>query len=118
MSKCEEKDEALFDCGDGSSKCGKTFKDACEVYTLNKPCEDQRSFNSAVYNALKYITKEQALENSKGLFFYFIIHFVFLVWGIMLAIKSQPKENRVLHILLAFIFAPFYVMAYYLDKSS
>jgi len=49
---------------------------------------------------------------------YIVIHFILLFWGVMLALNSQPPENRVVHIVLAMVFSPLYVLSYYINKIA
>lgn len=78
-------------------------------------CKDQHSFNHALYKALKHAKKKDNKKIAGPLAVYLGIHIIFLIWGIMLAFKSQPPQNRVVHITLAIVFAPAYVLAYYLN---
>lgn len=77
-------------------------------------CNDQDSFNHAFYKALRHSRKKDDKKVAGAVCVYMIIHLMFLIWGIMLAFK-QPAENRVVHITLAMVFAPAYVLAHYLN---
>lgn len=77
-------------------------------------CSDQDSFNHAFYKALRHSRKKDDRNVSGVVCVYMIIHVIFLIWGIMLAFK-QPVENRIVHITLAMVFSPVYVVAYYLN---
>jgi hypothetical protein len=46
---------------------------------------------------------------------YAVVHLILLFWGVMLALNSQPPENRVFHIILAMLFSPLYVLSYYVN---
>jgi bacteriorhodopsin len=87
-------------------------------------CQNQDAFNDAFYKAIKEARKKEQDENSKNtglqwaIAIYALIHIIFLVWGVFLAINSQPPENRVLHLVLAIIFAPLYVISYYIGQIS
>jgi len=50
----------------------------------------------------------------KGAGVYGLLHLIFLFWGIMLALK-QPVDQQIVHITLAMVFSPAYVLAYYLN---
>lgn len=78
-------------------------------------CDNQEEFNKAFYNALKHSKKIEDKRMSRSLAIYIVIHTFFLIWGIMLAFKSQPKQNRVIHITLSILSGPGYVVAYYLN---
>jgi len=78
-------------------------------------CDSQGAFNHAFYRALKYTRKKDDKKIAGVLAVYLVIHTIFLIWGIVLAFKSQPPQNRVVHVTLAIVFAPAYVLAYYLN---
>lgn len=78
-------------------------------------CASQDSFNDAFYHALKYSRNKDSRTVAGPLAAYLVVHTLFLIWGIVLAFKSQPPQNRVVHITLAIVFAPAYVLAYYLN---
>ena len=77
-------------------------------------CDDQDTFNHAFYKALEHARKKDDKKVAGAVYVYMIIHMVFLIWGIMLAFQ-QSREQRVVHITLAVVFAPAYVLAYYLN---
>lgn len=74
-------------------------------------CDNQDNFNDAFYKALKYSNNKKMVS---GVGIYMLIHLIFLFWGIMLALK-QPKDQQIVHITLAIVFSPAYVLAYYLN---
>ena len=78
-------------------------------------CNDQETFNNAFRTAIKEYNKHESKKLSGVLTVYMIIHLFFIILGVMLAVKSVPKENRVIHITLAIIFGPAYCLAYYLN---
>jgi hypothetical protein len=78
-------------------------------------CETQSTFNHALYKALKHARKKDNKKIAGTLAVYLVIHTIFLIWGVLLAFKSQPPQNRVVHITLAIVFAPAYVLSYYLN---
>jgi hypothetical protein len=78
-------------------------------------CDSQGAFNHAFYRALKYTREKDDKKIAGVLAVYLVIHTIFLIWGIVLAFKSQPPQNRVVHVTLAIVFAPAYVLAYYLN---
>jgi hypothetical protein len=42
-----------------------------------------------------------------------LITLTFYVWALLLALKVQDKQHRLLHVLFALVFGPIYVLAYY-----
>jgi len=77
-------------------------------------CDNQDNFNDAFYKALKDSRKRDNKKMASGVGIYMLIHLIFLFWGIMLALK-QPKDQQIVHLTLAMVFSPAYVLAYYLD---
>ena len=86
-----------------------------EFAPLVDVCKDEFVLNKAFYNALQYVKAKDAKKLAGPLAVYMVIHMIFLIWGILLAFASQPKANRVIHITLAIVFGPAYVLAYYLN---
>jgi succinate-acetate transporter protein len=76
-------------------------------------CDNQDNFNDAFYKALKDSRKRDNKKMASGVGIYMLIHLIFLLWGIMLALK-QPKDQQIVHLTLAMVFSPPYVLAYYL----
>lgn len=77
-------------------------------------CDNQDNFNDAFYKALKHSRKKDNKKMAIGTIMYMIIHLIFLFWGIMLAL-NQPKEQQIVHLTLAIVFSPVYVLSYYLN---
>ncbi len=69
---------------------------------------------------MSYFDNERCSKNdrmcSQNMVAYAVIHLILLFWGVMLALNSQPPENRVIHIILAMLFAPLYVLSYYVNS--
>tara|TARA_Y100000389_G_scaffold170644_1_gene177769 strand:+ start:791 stop:1039 length:249 start_codon:yes stop_codon:yes gene_type:complete len=77
-------------------------------------CDNQDNFNDAFYKALKDSRKRDNKKMASGVGIYMLFHLIFLFWGIMLALK-QPKDQQIVHLTLAMVFSPAYVLAYYLN---
>lgn len=77
-------------------------------------CDNQDDFNDAFYKALKYSRKNDDKRMASCVGVYMLIHLLFLFWAIILALK-QPKDQQIVHITLAMVFSPVYVLAYYLN---
>lgn len=77
-------------------------------------CDNQDNFNDAFYKALNDSRKKDNKKMCSGVAVYMLIHLIFLFWGIMLALK-QPKKQQIVHLTLAMVFSPAYVLAYYLN---
>uniref|UniRef100_A0A6C0JMH1 Uncharacterized protein n=1 Tax=viral metagenome TaxID=1070528 RepID=A0A6C0JMH1_9ZZZZ len=113
--RCYGQDCRQIPCQLGA-KCNKITGE-CEGQGLpdTNICDSQEAFNHAFYRALKYTRKKDDKKIAGVLAVYLVIHTIFLIWGIVLAFKSQPPQNRVVHVTLAIVFAPAYVLAYYLN---
>ena len=77
-------------------------------------CDNQDDFNDAFYKALKHSRKKDNKRMASGVGIYMLIHLMFLFWAIILALK-QPKDQQIVHLTLAMVFSPVYVLAYYLN---
>ena len=77
-------------------------------------CDNQDNFNDAFYKALKHSRKKDNKKMASGVGIYLVFHLIFLFWAIMLALK-QPKNQQIVHLTLAIVFSPVYVLAYYLN---
>ena len=80
-------------------------------------CNDQHTFNNAIAHAIKDYDKKITKKMSGPLTMYSIVHIIFVIWGVMLAFKTDTSEHRVINITLAIVFGPAYVLAYYLNKN-
>lgn len=80
----------------------------------NSVCESQNKFNNAFEGAVKYVEKKE--RPSRVLRFVSIIFMIILVtWALLLADKINSVNDKILHFILALIFAPFYIISYYLN---
>lgn len=79
-------------------------------------CENQDKFNVAVRKAIVK-NNEDAVESSKGwLFLYLLLAIVFLVWAISLAMKMPKGADKIVHLVIAMVASPVYVLAYYVGE--
>jgi len=85
-------------------------------------CKDQQTYNKALRKALNnYDNKENECTTDicrTKMTIFTIITMVFYLWAILLASKVNDKEHRILHILLALITGPLYVISYYCSNFS
>jgi hypothetical protein len=80
-------------------------------------CSDQKTFNRAVRKAIDHIddVDENDQLNSFGVkLIVSLIMISFYLWALLLALKVSDKEHRVLHVTLALLTGPLYVLSYYL----
>lgn len=87
-----------------------------ENYDPNQPVGkmDQADYNQAFRNALKYNAKENIKKSRPWLWVYAILYIILFTWAIILAMKIPAGPNRTVHLVLALVFAPAYVVAYYM----
>jgi hypothetical protein len=85
-------------------------------------CENQKTFNKAFTKAIDNYPKEKYNQLTDGektsltvqYILYVLLGLVFIVWAVFLAQKSKDK---VMHTVLAFVFAPIYVFSYYISNK-
>lgn len=85
-------------------------------------CDDQKTFNRAVRKAINHLDDDQNQTSTSKLILT-LITLTFYVWALLLALKVEDKQHRVLHALFALLFGPLYVLAHYVgmmeqDSSS
>lgn len=82
-------------------------------------CQNQTVFNSAVKDALKKIEDDQC--NTTGcktsVVIMYIIILILYIYAIILAMQAD-KEHRIIHLSMALLLGPLYVLAYYLNTFS
>ena len=82
---------------------------------MNSVCDDQDTFNQAVYNAMKYEKKRERPSKTVHMVAS-IIYIILLFWAVSLAMKMTPKSETIEHVLLAILFPPVYIIAYYMGS--
>jgi len=80
-------------------------------------CNDQKTFNKAVRKAINHLDDDQNQTSTSKLIFT-LITLTFYVWALLLALKVEDKQQRVLHSLFALLFGPFYVLAHYVGMME
>ena len=84
-------------------------------------CKDQDSFNKALDNYTDAKDKEisDKLEKNRGsMWAAAILMLLLLVWAVTLAVKVKDGEHRILHIALALLVSPIYIISYFLSKME
>ena len=56
---------------------------------MSNLCNDQDEYNHTFYKALNYSRKQDDKKMANAVGIYLIIHTIFLIWGVILAIKLQ-----------------------------
>lgn len=83
-------------------------------------CSDQKTFNKAVRKAIEHIDDDET-EKSHGFGVKLIVSLImltFYLWALLLALKVSDKEHRVLHVTVALLTGPLYVLSYYLGMMK
>jgi flagellar biogenesis protein FliO len=80
-------------------------------------CDNQDNFNKAFKAAVDNMDNEQCTTNTckTSVTIVYIILLILYVYAIILAMRAD-QEHRVMHLSLAFILGPIYVLAYYLAR--
>lgn len=84
----------------------------------NSVCDNQDDFNIAVKNANKYMINKKLDKNYSCVYFFILC--IFVVWAVMIALKSSFNENssRIVQLVFAIVFSPLYVISHYLSLLS
>ena len=81
-------------------------------------CSDQKTFNKAVRKAIEHIDDDDESNGFGVKLIASLIMLTFDLWALLLALKVSDKEHRVLHITLALLTGPLYVLSYYLGMMK
>ena len=82
-------------------------------------CNNQKTFNRAVKKAINHLDDdEDEDQNQTSKLFLALITLTFYVWALLLALKVEDKQHRVLHVLFALVFGPLYVLAHYVGMME
>ena len=81
-------------------------------------CSDQKTFNKAVRKAIEHIDDDDESNGFGVKLISSLIMLTFYLWALLLALKVSDKEHRVLHITLALLTGPLYVLSYYLGMMK
>ena len=79
-------------------------------------CASQDTFNNAFQGAVKYVEKKERPKWWVSLIA-IAICLVLVVWALVLSMQVKSSPDNKLHIVFAIVFAPFYIIAYYLSSS-
>ena len=78
-------------------------------------CQNQDSFNKSFEKAVKYVEKQNQPKKWVQIVI-FLILLVFIVWALILAMKVSPSHRK-LHLILALLFSPIYIISHYLSQQ-
>lgn len=76
-------------------------------------CDNQADFNVAFKKGLDY-----SLRDNRSMTITVIFYLISMVFALMLAARVQPGPNRTLHMTLAMLAPPLYIIAYYAGSVS
>jgi len=76
-------------------------------------CADQKTFNKAVSNAIYHLDDDDKPKNRVAQMILALIMLSFYLWALLLAMRVQDKDHRILHVTLALLTGPLYVLSYY-----
>lgn len=79
-------------------------------------CANQDNFNVAMDKAIKQNNKDAMKKAEPWVYVYAILWLIFLIWGILLAMQVQDQSTRVVHLVLAIVAGPAYVLGYYINQ--
>jgi hypothetical protein len=87
---------------------------------MSNVCQNQEIFNKAFETAADTYKVEEINKMTKGKIgtiytIMTIIYLIFIIWAVILAMRVEKKESRILHVTLALIAGPAYVFGYYLS---
>ena len=86
---------------------------------MSNVCSDQKTFNKAVKKALNHLDDdEDKPKNQTARIFMVLITLSLYLWAVLLALKVSDADHRVLHVSLALVLGPVYVLAYYLGMMN
>lgn len=74
-------------------------------------CSDQKKFNAAFRSAMQSYFQQSYPCNSV-ITIIGLIMFLLYIYAIILAMRVQDPNQRIIHILAALVFGPLYVLAY------
>jgi hypothetical protein len=88
-------------------------------YPLNMNiCGSQDNFNHAFDKAVRYTEKENLKKVKPWVYVSATLWLVFFVWALLLAMQVEAGQNRLVHLVLAMVFSPVYVLSYYIGVVS
>ena len=95
--------------------CGLKKRILTEKYDPNgNVCDNQGDFNTAFRQAIEHNNKENVKKAKPWIYVYAVLWSIFLIWSIFLAMQVSSGNERISHLILAIVFSPVYVLAYYI----
>lgn len=81
----------------------------------NSVCETQDKFNNAFQGAVTYVEKKERPSRFLQLVS-LIIMITVIIWALLLADKMNVGNDKIIHVVLALVFSPFYIISYYISN--
>lgn len=81
---------------------------------MTSVCDTQDDFNTAFRNAVKY-TEKKDRPKTWVLILSMSLMVLIILWALILA--SRVGNNQIIHYVLSLVFAPFYIIAYFLAQK-
>lgn len=85
-------------------------------------CKDQNTFNDSVGKALDHNNKKKLkkfgdkIKENRSIYALFaLLYLVLLLMAVFLAMKVKDDEHRILHLIIALVCPPTYIVGYYLS---
>lgn len=82
------------------------------------PCEDQKSFNKALRNAIEYNREKDMEEGQVAMWVLLALWLLLIVWAVNVVSDMPRGANRVLHGTAAIVASPAYLIAHYLGREQ
>lgn len=78
-------------------------------------CNNQDTFNASVNDAINYSIKQNEPSNTVQ-YVLVAVYLLAIIWAIMLAFRSNRGPEMQKNLVLAIVFAPVYIVSYYVTK--
>jgi len=80
-------------------------------------CDTQDDFNNAFHDAVNYVNKKDKPKLWMQLVALGIV-LILVVWALVLAARVNGSSDQKVHFVMALVFSPFYIIAYYLNGGD
>lgn len=81
-------------------------------------CANQDTFNSALETAIEKAREKNRKDNMVANSVMGALYLILLVWAVILAMRISDENTRILHMILAVLFPPLYVISYYIGNMN
>jgi hypothetical protein len=77
-------------------------------------CGNQADYNIALTKAIDYNNEKNFKKSIPWIKIYIILWAITFTWAIIVALKVSDEQHRVIHVALAAVFSPAYLISHYL----